>query len=390
VFAGGSITLFRVRGVRIGVDYSWFFVLFLVIIWLSTYYRGILDVSSGSLGPYALAVASALLFFTSIVLHELGHAFIANRNGVPITQINLWMFGGVARMTRDSDSAGTEFKIAIAGPLVTMVIVIVTALVGIGFAGANDFWQAMRVEQSAHVSGALALIAWLTSINALVLCFNLIPAFPLDGGRIARAIAWWRTGDRTSATRFAARLGQAFAYLFIGVGIYLVFFANDPIGGIWLALIGFILSQSARAASVQTALTSKIEGISVRDVMDREPVAIPQDLSIEQALDQYFLRYHWPWFPVVDTAHHFRGLLQRATADSVPEVERASARVAELTDTARERAMRISEDAPLETLLSNETLRSLGALMAVDAEGRLRGVITIEQVGRAVKSALSG
>ncbi len=395
MFGGGSITLFRVRGIRIGVDYSWFVVLFLVIIWVSSFYKGILNTDSSTL-PYLLAVASALLFFTSIVLHELGHAFVANRNGVPISQINLWMFGGVARMTRDSDSASTEFKIAVAGPLVTLAIIVAGALIGTALAGSHAFLQAMRVEKSADTSGIVALIAWLTSINALVLVFNLIPAFPLDGGRIARAIAWWRTGDRNSATRFAAGLGQAFAYLFIGVGLALLFGLfpgqqrSDPIGGIWLAVIGFILAQSARAATVQTALTSKIEGIAVRDVMDREPVAIPQDLSVEQALDEYFLRYRWPWFPVVDAAHRFRGLLERTAADAVPEVERASARVFDLTDTASEGTMRVSEDAPLESLLSNEALRTLGALMAVDTDGRLSGVVTIEQVGRAVKGALSG
>ena len=124
------VTLFHVRGIRIGVDYSWFFVLFLIILWLSGFYRDVLDVSNGDAAPYLLAVASALAFFASILLHELGHAFVAMRRGIGISDITLWMFGGVARMTRDSDSPGTEFKVAIAGPLVTLAIAL--ACVGSG------------------------------------------------------------------------------------------------------------------------------------------------------------------------------------------------------------------------------------------------------------------
>src|SRR5919201_2076151 len=133
--ARGALTLFHVRGIRISVDYSWFFVLFLVILWLSGFYRSVLDVSSGDSAPYVLAVASALAFFTSILLHELGHAFVAIRRGIDISDITLWMFGGVARMTKDSDSAGTEFKVAIAGPLVTLAIAVGCSAIGVAAVG---------------------------------------------------------------------------------------------------------------------------------------------------------------------------------------------------------------------------------------------------------------
>src|SRR3954454_15203577 len=386
--ARGAVTLFHVRGIRIEIDYSWFFVVFLIIIWLSSFYRSILDASDSDGVPYALAVASALAFFASILLHELGHAFVALRRGIGISDITLWMFGGVARMTKDSDSPGTEFKIAIAGPLVTLVIAAACIGVGIAAAGSHDFWQAMRVEDQANTSGILALVAWLASINALVLAFNLIPAFPLDGGRIARAIAWRVTGDRTRATRGAARLGQAFSYLFIGVGLFLLV-EGQVVSGIWLGLIGFILGQSARGAVLQTEFASRIEGIMVSDVMDQEPVAIPEDASVERALDEYFLRYRWPWFPVVDAAQRFRGLIERGAADAVPEISRASSTVREVFEADSTGTLRVRDDAPLESLLGNDALRRLGALMAVDAQGRLLGVITAEQVGRALRSALT-
>ena len=384
----GGLTLFHVRGIRIGVDFSWFFVLFLIILWLSGLYRDVLGADSGDSGPYLLALASALLFFGSILLHELGHALVAERKGIGISEITLWMFGGVARMERDSDSPGTEFKIAVAGPVVTLAIAAVSIAVGILASSPSQFEEALRFEEDSGVSGLLTMLGFLAEVNLFVLVFNLIPAYPLDGGRIARAVAWWRTGDRTRATRFAATLGQGFSYVLIAVGIYLLI-QGDVIGGIWLGVIGFILGQSARAAQVQTQVADKISGVTVADVMDSEPVAIPDEISIERALDEYFLRYRWPWFPVVDAGQRFLGLLQRGAADAVPEGRRSYARVSELMNPEPPADSRVGIDEPLESLLGNDALRRFGALAAVDEDGRLSGVITLDQVGRALRTALT-
>jgi Zn-dependent protease len=382
---GGSITLFHVRGIRIAVDWSWFLVLFLVIFWLSRFYGDVLGQSSSASAPFLLALISAVGFFGSIVLHELGHAFVAMRNGIGISSIQLWIFGGMARMDRESDTPATELKVAIAGPLVTLAIVVALAAIGLSAAGAEDFRKAALVEGDAGTSGVLAMVAWLASINFLVLVFNLLPAFPMDGGRVVRAIAWWRTEDRTAATRFAANLGRVFAYLFIGGGLVLAF-TGYVFGGVWLALIGMVINGSARAASTQTAISGRIEGVRVSDVMDRQPVAIPSELSVERALDEYFHRYRWPWFPVVDAAYRFLGLVAKDKADEVPETSRSTSFVSDLVER-DDGSFQISEDAPLDTLLANRSLRRFGALMAVDAEGRLSGVITTEMVGRALRDA---
>lgn len=385
MLGGGSITLFHVRGIRIAVDWSWFLVLFLVIFWLSQFYGNVLGEPSSASTPFVLALVSAIGFFGSIVLHELGHAMVALRNGIGISSIQLWIFGGVARMDRESDSPATEFKVAIAGPAVTLAIVILLTAVGLAAVGPHEFKKALLVESNSGVSGVLAMVAWLASINFLVLVFNLLPAFPMDGGRVVRAIAWWRTGDRVAATRFAASLGRVFAYLFIGGGLLLIV-EGYLFSGVWLALIGMVINGSARGAAMQTAISSKIEGLRVADVMDRQPVAIPGELSIEQALDEYFLRYRWPWFPVVDAAYRFLGLLERDRADEVPEISRATSLVSELLEQDGG-SLHVSEDAPLDSLLANQNLRRFGALMAVDADGRLSGVITAEQVGRAFRDA---
>jgi Zn-dependent protease len=386
--ASGGITLFHVRGIRIAVDYSWFLALFLIVFSLSGFYRDVLGRSSTDSTAYALAVATAFAFFGSILLHELGHAFVAIRRGVNISSITLWIFGGLARMDRDSDSPGTEFKVAVAGPLVTLAIALVSVGLGVLIGGVDAFRHALPYQSATATNAAVAFLAWLAAINIIVLAFNLIPAFPLDGGRIARSIAWRLTGDRNRATRAAAGLGRAFSFVFIGLGLAILI-AGDAIDGVWLALVGWILGQAARGALVQTEFATRIEGITVADLMDSEPVAIPENVSVEDALDEYFLRYRWPWFFVVDAAHRFRGLVERDAADAVPETSRASARVAEVVEEHSDDDFQVDFDAPLESLLGNESMRRLGALAAVDSEGRLRGVITAEQVGRALRQALT-
>jgi Zn-dependent protease len=377
---GGSITLFHFRGIKVTVDWSWFIVLFLVILWMAGFFEDLLGESGST--PFLLAVLSAVGFFGSILLHEFGHAVVAMRNGIGISSIQLWIFGGMARMDREADSPRTELKVALAGPAVTAAIVVFLTAVGTIAVGFDEFKEAALHQVQSNASGPMALLAWLAAINLFVLVFNLLPAFPMDGGRVARGLAWWKSGNRNSATRFAANLGRLFGYLFIGLGLALAF-AGDLFSGVWLALIGMVINGSARGAAMQTALTDRIGDVRVADVMDREPVAIPGDLSVERALDEYFLRYRWPWFPVVDAAHRFLGLVDRDRADQVPEVSRASSHVAELVD--HDIGLYVREDTPLDALLANQNLRRLGALMAVDAEGRLSGVITIEQVGRALR-----
>lgn len=381
---GGTLTLFRVRGIRIAVDWSWFLVLFLVIFWLSDFYGDVLDKPSGSTEPYLLAVASAVGFFGSIVLHELGHAFEAQRHGIGITTIRLWIFGGMAQMDRESDSPGTEFKVAAAGPAMTLLIAILLIAYGIFSAGFSDFRDAMELKLTADTTGITTMIAWLASINLIVLAFNLLPAFPMDGGRIVRAIAWKITGKRSAATRFAAGLGRIFGYLFIGLGLFWAV-SGSVFSGVWLALIGFLITGSAKAATAQTSITSKIEDVRVADVMDTQPVTMPGSIAIETALDEYFLRYQWSWFGVTDAEGHFLGVIQRDSAEAVPVNERKAISVSDLIETGTSQ-YRIEENAYLESLLGNPDMRRFGALFVTDVEGRLSGVITVEQLGMALRA----
>lgn len=382
VFGGGSsITLFRVAGIRIAVDWSWFLFLFIVIVWLSGFYGDILG-EPGSSQSYLLALLSAIGFFGSILLHELGHAFAARRSGIGIRTIRLWLFGGVAEMDQESDSPGTEFKVAIAGPVVTLLIAIVLCVIGLQAAGTDNFRDAMEMRLTAETTGPITMVAWLASVNILVLGFNLLPAFPMDGGRIVRSIAWKITGKRSAATRFAAGLGRIFGFLFIGLG--LVWALNGNVfSGLWLAMIGILVNGAARAASRST-VSDRLEGVTVGEVMDREPVAIPSELDCARALEEYFLRFGWSWFPVVNADGAFIGMAMRETIDQVPEVERARTEVGSLAE--RDPGFAVRQTAGLDSLLGNPQLRRFGALMVTDEAGHLSGVVTVEQLGRALQA----
>jgi Zn-dependent protease/predicted transcriptional regulator len=381
MFGGGSIQLARILGIRIGVHPSWFVVLFLMIWTLSGLYA---DVVGGD-QAFVLATLSALLFFASVVLHELGHAVVARRNGIETHGIDLWLLGGLARLSRDSDSPGVEFRVAAAGPAVTLVFGAVCLGLG-ALLSSGGFGDALGFEDDGSVGAGEAVLAWLTYVNAVLLVFNLIPGFPLDGGRIARAIAWKITGDRAKGTRFASILGQGFAYLLIGYGLWR-FMLGDVTALIWFGIMGFFIIQAARAADVQSRITARIEGLRVADVMDAEPVSVSADTKLDRALDEYFLRYGYPWFPVVDAGGRFIGVISRERAERVPEQIRATSSVDEVAQFDLGNAHAVSLDAPLESLLASEGLRALGAIMAVDREGVLRGVVTIDQVRRALRPA---
>jgi Zn-dependent protease len=382
--AGGSIQLVRIFGIRIGVTTSWFLVLFFFIFILSGSFRDVLDSSDTT--AYATAVASVLLFFASLLAHELGHALVARRQGIEVLGIDLWFFGGVAKMSRDSDTPGREFAVAIAGPLVSLGVVVLCAAIGFAAVGPDKFFDAAFLDEGADVTPALLLLSWLAMINAFVLVFNLLPAFPLDGGRLVRAIAWKLTGDRLKATRASAVLGQVFAYILIGLGLYALLLTDAVLTGLWLAVLGWFLLQAARGAVAQTAFSERLGGVTVADIMDSEPVSIPAGISATRALDEYFLRYRWPWFPVVDESGRFVGIVHQERVQGAERLGDGERPVGELMD-ADDGEWRVGADASLESLLGSEPLRRIGALFAVDRDGRLRGVVTIEQVRRALQSA---
>jgi Zn-dependent protease len=381
----GSIKLLDVFGIRIGVDATWFVMLFLMIFLLSGSFRNALGSSDGV--AYITTVATVLLFFVSMILHELGHAVVARRQGIEVKRIELFLFGGLTQMSRDARTPGEEFKIAVAGPLATLGFVLVCAAVDLAIVGPHRLADAILLHSNIAITPVLLALSWLLLINIVILIFNLVPAFPLDGGRIARAAVWRRTGDKLRGTRAAAKLGQAFAVLLAGVGFWMVL-GYGGYGGIWLIALAFLLGQSARGALVQTAVNERIEGVRVADIMDRQPVAIPSLTPVAQALDEFFLRYGAPWLPVVDDAGHFMGISKRERVEATAEGDEGWLTVGAVLESDDASTLRVDEDRPLTDVLASESLGRLGAVMAVDREGVLRGVVTVEQVRRALQTVL--
>jgi CBS domain-containing protein len=223
-----------------------------------------------------------------------------------------------------------------------------------------------------------------------VFVFNMAPAFPLDGGRIARAAVWTLTGDRNKATRAAGRVGQGFAYLMIGFGVFIAARGGRDalLNGVYLGVLGWLLGQAARSAVVATEFTERIDGVTVADIMDVEAVTMPATTPMSQAQDEYFLRYRYDWFPVVDDRGRFLGVVREQDIDDEIAAGRPALPVSEIVQAAEAESWRVPSDRALESLLGDERLRTRGALMAVDGDGVLRGVVTIDQVRRALSSAL--
>jgi Zn-dependent protease len=376
-----NFQLARIFGIRIGVGISWFFVLFFFIFVVTPYFHEVLGGSRTT--AYLIAVASVLSFFGSLILHELGHALVARRNGLTVAGIDLWAFGGITRVS-ESENPGMEFRVAVAGPLVTLGVIVACVLAGRLLVDSNSFFEVAVANGNVHrATPPLVWLSWVATINALVLVFNLIPAFPLDGGRMAHAAIWWRTGDRNRATHATGRAGQAFALLLGLLGLWAL--ATGGSFGLLTIVLAVLLYQAAGAAVAQGSIGRRIQNITVADIMDREPVAIPAHLTLLDAQEQFFLRYRWPWFAVVDPARRFLGVVRGTRVDAEISAGRPALAVAEVLE--EDMPVRIDEEEPLESLLSAEGLGRLGAMVAVDQDGVLKGVVTLAQVRRALRVA---
>ncbi len=374
-----NFQLLRIAGIRVGVGMSWFLVLFVFIFATTPYFHEVLGGSETT--AYLVAVASVLSFFGSVILHELGHALVARRNGLTVAGIDLWAFGGITRTSGNVDSPGVEFRVAVAGPLVSLAVIVVSVIAAILLSNSSHFFHVAVADEGVRATPVLVWVSWLATINVLVFVFNLVPAFPLDGGQIAHAALWWRTGDRNRATRVTGRAGQGFALLLGAFG--LVSLTSNDSYGLFTMLLAYFLYQAAGAAVVQGAVGQRIQNITVADIMDREPVTIPAGLGLLDAQEQFFLRYRWPWFAVVDPARHFLGVVRSERVDAEISAGRPALDVADVLE--ENLPVRIDEGQPLESLLRSEGLGKLGAMVAVDDDGVLRGVVTVAQIRQALR-----
>jgi Zn-dependent protease/predicted transcriptional regulator len=310
---GSSWRVGRVAGIEVRVDTSW-----AVIALLITYsmYRRIdfLYPELSGAGAVGLAVLSAVLFFGSVLVHELAHALVAQARGIRVQDITLFLFGGATRARVESRGPGDEFLIALVGPLTSGIL---AGLFGIIAGLGGDVL-------SRPLAGTLGYLAW---VNLVLAVFNLVPGFPLDGGRLLRSAIWKATGSLSRATRIASVSGQAVGWLLVAGGVAFLL-AGDLAGGIWFAFIGWFLVQAARSSYQELQLRNLLRGVEAEDVMAGSLLRIPPDLTLQQAVDGYFMRYDHSAFPV-DEHGRTIGLLTLRGVRRVPSQEWSTRRVRE-------------------------------------------------------------
>ncbi len=363
-----NFTIGRIAGIRIGVNWTWL-VVFALITWsLATVVFPDRNPGLRSGGYWAMAAVAALLFFLSILLHELGHGLRARREGVEIEEITLWLFGGVARFRGEFPSAGAELRIAIAGPAVSLVLGL--ASVGIAWAGLPD-----------AIDG---VASWLGYINLMLLAFNLLPALPLDGGRILRAILWHARKDFAWATRIAARAGQLFGVAMVAGGLVLVVLVG-AFSGAWLAFIGWFLFTAAGDERRSAARYVVFGERTVGDLMVRDPVVVPADVRLEQLVDAMTPEIEHATYPVVDGSRAV-GLLPFGRIVEAPRAQWEGKRVADFALPLASITV-LRPETPLGEAAAALGNGTVGRALVLDGE-RLVGLLSITDVVRAMRSAV--
>jgi Zn-dependent protease/CBS domain-containing protein len=364
---GSSLRLGRIAGIEFGVNWSWL-VVFALIVW--TLASAIFPSTNPGLSKgthIAMAIVAALLFFLSLLLHEFGHALQARREGIEIDGITLWLFGGVARFKGSFQSAGAEFRVAVAGPLVSLVLGVLFVLIAL-------------IPGIPSVADGVA--AWLGYINLTLLVFNLIPAPPLDGGRVLHAALWRLRGDYVWATRVAANVGRGFGYLLIALGIAMFVFESS-FSGAWLAFLGWFLLNAATAEARYLLTEQALSGLRVRDVMTPNPVVVSPDMTLGEFMDNVALSRRHTTYPVVDEDKPV-GLLPFRSVSNVPRSDWDVRRVRDcLISLDKVPVLREGEDA-VDALA--ELSESSGGHGLVVSNGGLAGIVSTSDLARALEA----
>jgi Zn-dependent protease len=368
-----TLSLGRWAGVPVGANAGVLVILLLIGLGLGAWHFPSAYPDQPAWG-YALAgAAAALLLVASILVHELSHAIVARANQIRVERIVLWLFGGVAQFRDEPRTPGADLAIAVAGPATSVVL-------GFGFGFAAVGWLAVVGDGL-----VAATLAYLGGINLLLAVFNLVPAAPLDGGRVLRAAVWRWTGDRVQAAVVAARAGRFFGVALIVLGLAGVLLAAW-FGGLWLALIGWFLVNAAVAEERQTLLGRQLHGVRVRDVMSPPPACAAPEVSVAGFINEVVLRQPYSTYPLVDPAGRLSGLVTLNRIRRVPEPERATTAMRDIACPPAE-VPTAGPDEPLIELLPRLADSADGRAVVVDGGGRVLAVVSPRDVARATAVA---
>ncbi len=360
----GDFRLGSVFGFEIRIDFSWF-IIFALILWSFTF--GVFPASFPGLGTatyIGMGVVGTLLFFASLLAHELSHSVVARTKGIPVEGITLFIFGGMARTRLEAEEPGDEFYIAVVGPVSSIVIGLLFGLV---------WWGGTRAGWSVAVTG---VAAYLGVLNVALAVFNLLPGFPLDGGRLFRSLVWKMTGDVTKATRVASTGGKWLGYVLVGLGI-LQAFSGNMLGGLWLVFIGWFLRNAAITSYEQHVVRMVLEGVRAAETMTRNPETVPSDLTVQDLVDDYFMRRRYQAFPVVDDGHPV-GIVTLHQVKELPREEWSARTVGSIMAQARD-GMTVRPEESMTSVLEKMEASGVRRVL-VTRDGRLEGIITATDV----------
>lgn len=362
----GAIDIFKVAGIQVAIDYSWL-IIFALILWLlaSGYFPA--EYPGYSTGSYWLVgLVATILLFGSVLAHELCHAAMGNRLGEEVHRITLFIFGGMAELEHEPRSGIDELKIAAVGPFSSLVMAGIFWLIARAVAGAPALWK--------------SVFSYLAFINLALALFNLLPGFPLDGGRLLRAALWMRWGDLRRATAAAADWGNTIAWGLIAFGAVEIF-AGVLIGGLWLIFIGLFLRSAASSGYRNVIVEQVLSGARVGEIMVRDPIVLGPDETVAGAIENYFLRYGFGGFPVAADGKVL-GVVTLAQVRECPASERTSRRISEVMQPA-DRTIEIAPGAGVIDAIRQMAAADIGRLLVVD-QGKLVGLVTRTGVTRYV------
>ena len=313
---GGAFNLGKIFGIQFRLHYSWFFIFVLITVSLSWQYFPFVYPGWGSGTYWAVGIGASLLFFTSVVAHELAHSLVGRANGIPVKSITLFIFGGVAHMTREAARHGAEFRMAVAGPVASLLISGLFFLLHLLLGGISEPIAAMAF--------------WLATINAVLAAFNLIPGFPLDGGRVFRSLLWRFSGDYQRATRIATRVGRGVGYAFILGGISMIFLLPQQwFSGLWLALIGWFLSNAASASYRQARWQEALRGLTAAEAMTSGCPVVSPEVMVSRLVQEYVFLSGHRCFLVTDNSE-LKGILTLGNIKSIARPDWETTRVADI------------------------------------------------------------
>ncbi len=371
-----NLSLGRIFGIHVGLNWSLLVVAALIAWSLATSLLPSASPGHTSGAYWTAGVVSAFVFLASLLAHELAHSVVATRRGVKVEGITLWLFGGVSRFSSETNSPGSQALITFVGPLTSLVLGVAFYLVAVAAGG------------GAHPGLVAVTLSWLGYINLSLGVFNLVPAFPLDGGRLLQSLIWLRTGDRLRATGIAARIGMLFAYLLIAYGLATFIFACSLIGGVWSVFLGWFLLSAARSEEAGGLIRQALAGVSVAQVMTPNPVQAPDDISVEDALHGYVLASRHSTFPTHDPAGRLSGLLTLTTLKNVAPGARPTTLIRQII-CPLDKVSTAGPADPISNLLAVSYGCGEGRTLVVDG-GRLLGIISPSDINRLLQTSVSG